>query len=324
MAKKKKKKGITSGHKGAEIAAARKKMEEEKNRIMEDFPGWCESLKRYDLNKYKELISVLFNLSLPQFIHTVDDFINYINNFDRASFASKDIFIDSRGQVEGTNLLFIAMTVNAWIEDSRIDLVKLNKRFAELNEKIQVEIDSFSEKTEFTEAVSKILKKLNSNLGMLIYYHPESISFVDKSKSLFVANLRNGSLIDNLDDEAIRASVENYLNFALEYIEPRFSEIKYKGYKEDALVKNVLNIINLYPCVTADEIVHIVKEAESINIFDCLIGNTIAHDMNTVVWDRYQFEEDTALTHFRNTSLQEAKQIAKEMKVDGRVNCCRL
>lgn len=286
--------------------------------VVSEFPGQITFLKQQQLDKYKYIIEALIPSGDYDYFHTTKDYIEYVNNFNVDNFEESDVVLISDSNYTISNLLIVTNILYDTIKEEKVDLVKLNSRLEELSKIATIKIQKYiDENKKYKKYIDEVFNNMPSNLCFLVHLDPETFNLKTPSaENFFCVNFKTNEIIDDYDDETVEYQINKAFNFTLELTNEDYCKAKY-GKKYDSLTKQIVKILNLYPFATPNELSHIIQNAENINIFDYLIANTAVHEMNTIIYDKYQYQEDHSASEQRYDSLMFSKQIADKIKVNG-------
>ena len=86
--------------------------------------------------------------------------------------------------------------------------------------------------------------------------------------------------------------------------------------KEDSLSKNIIKLLNSYPCITKDEVVEIlINNYTNKQIIKYLKRNTSNHEKSLIIWDEEQYIEDSQSLKMRKKLISRKSNSYKDLDI---------
>lgn len=238
--------------------------------------------------------------------------------------------IDYLGRHANTPFSLVFVTMMYWVKINHINLARLDKSIKDINRVFLNKLEQRAESSENAEKVKEALDKMfysqiNSPLTLLCKYNPDrnriDALFSDKvvadlEKKKFKFNLISSEVMDEVVDRlmfiastidivGLEEFSENIQVIDLDYYLKRIN---------DPLNRNILRLIDAYPCLTENEIVEIIINGFDNNeIASYLRLNTLRHRHSLKAWDKYQYAEDSEAINIREALLNRQSEAYKNL-----------
>lgn len=261
---------------------------------------------------------------------TVDELVEKIQNINEHTYNEKDFYKNNiyRGKVP-TAFYLIFITMMYWLEINRLDLKKINESFSIFNSRVKKSINAKLKGLSSLEEIEKTLAlspmgQFDSWMSLILVYNPDenSINHAITREYIFEFE-RNKNRLSTISKEDIDSFVEPLLGIMNITHKDGInrdscSEITYTDLldvvKDDSLAKNIIKLLESYPCITMEEISEIlINNYSNKTISGYLKKNTIIHENDLTVWDKEQYINDNNAVKMRMGLMNNKSKSYKDL-----------
>ena len=290
----------------------------------------------YKTGELKEIVSFLAVQAKYEGELTVLELTEKIRNINNDNFKKEDFYKVIMKQNQSTPFGLIFITMMYWAEVNKVDLKDINDSFLELNNKVKSKIHSKLVELPNREEVLKTLdlspmNKFDTWMSLVVYYNPDNntVSRIDNDE--IVLNLQsNKNILKEINEDYIEYFVSHILEVMNMTHSVDFAEnisnsmVTYDELlelnKEDSLSKNIIKLLNSYPCITKDEVVEIlINNYTNKQIIKYLKRNTSNHEKSLIIWDKEQYIEDSQSLKMRKKLISRKSNSYKDLDIINEV-----
>lgn len=286
----------------------------------------------YKTEELKEIVSFLAVQAEYEGELTVLELTEKIRNINNDNFKKEDFYKVIMKQNQSTPFGLIFITMMYWAEVNNVDLKDVNDSFLELNNKVKSKIHSKLVELPNKEEVLKTLdlspmSKFDTWMPFVVYYNPDNNTINRIDNDEIVLNLQsNKNILKEINEDYIEYFVSHILevmnithsvDFAKNISNSMvtYDELLELN-KEDFLSKNIIKLLNSYPCITKDEVVEIlINNYTNKQIIKYLKRNTSNHEKSLIIWDEEQYIEDSQSLKMRKKLINRKSNSYKDLDI---------